>query len=464
MEAFDVFKNTTVKPENNNRISFDENAGILRISHSTWTEEIPLLKDEDVHLSDPDALPEVKSLYKYMDAIGRSKSVMFGQENNLQCKAGDKIPSHSDTFDITGDYPSLQAFDVLAFTGVEFNALRHNKFYTSDINGWKALEPVDTDNLDPVIADIHAAALLARRAIELGGVFSLSAHMPNFLFSRIREGYVEGKSPAVAKYNYKEYTPNKCEGRVVQEVMPGGKANDAFVRYLDIIAEFARLVEKPFFFRPLHENTGSWFWWGADHCTPEEYKALWKYIADYLKNEKGIHNLLYAYSPGSENNDAAEYGIRYPGDDYVDLVGVDMYDPYTEDGKGDEFFEKFRQQLSILDEFSKAHGRLMAVTETGLASKRPDPDCHASAMHITGNLNNHWHSDVLEAASDSRVSYFLLWANFHQHGTYYTPFVEKINPDGSLYGHEALDDFIRYYNDDRSIFAGHQKEALRSFS
>ncbi len=462
MTDTDFFRRSTEIPSNQNRIEFNEKDGFLRIFHKNETEEIALMTDGEIHTADQNAEPRVKSLFKYMEAFGRSKCVIFGQENNLQNKAGNPLLSHSDTFDMTDDYPAVQAFDVLAFTGVEFSAQRLNARYAQDMPGFKGLSPVDVKCLDPVTADIEAAAALARREIELGSVFSLSAHMPNFLFSKVRDGYVEGESPAYSKYNYREYTPNRCEGSTVQEVMPGGSANDAMTRYLDLIAAFAKSVGYPFFFRPLHENTGSWFWWGKEHCTPEEFKALWHYIVDYLKNGKNVHNLLYAYSPGSENENASEYCERYPGDDYVDLVGVDMYDPETEKGEGLIFFERFKKQLAILEEFSSSHGKLMAVTETGLASSNPDPGCNATSMHITGNLNNRWHSDILEIASASRASYFLLWANFSRHNTYYTPFVDRLGEDGSRIGHEALDDFIRFYNDERSIFASHQIETIKT--
>ncbi|MCR4618227.1 MAG: glycoside hydrolase family 26 protein [Lachnospiraceae bacterium] len=460
----DAYLNSTIVPANINKVEFDENAGFLKIHHAGHTETIDLLANDEFSTVDKDCDKSVKSLYKYMDAMGRSKCVMFGQENNLQCKAGDRKYSHSDTYDLVGDYPALLAFDVLSFTGVEFNATRYNQFYTEDIPGWKALPHLETEGVDPRLSDIYAAAAFAKRHIELGGVFSLSAHMPNFLFSKVREDYTEGTTPAIAKYNYKEYTPNRCEGKVVKEVMPGGKANDAFTRYLDIIAIFAKAVEKPFFFRPLHENTGSWFWWGKDHCSPSQFKDLWRYIVEYLRDKKDVHNLLYAYSPGSENADASEYEERYPGDDMVDLIGVDMYDPDTEKGDGSFFLKKFRHQLSILDEVSAKHNKLMAVTETGLASNNPDEDCHATAIHLTGNINKKWHSDILDCVSDSNASYFLLWANFSKYGTYYTPYIDHRNEDGSLFGHEMCDDFIEYYNDERSIFASHQKDAVSLFS
>ncbi len=74
-----------------------------------------------------------------------------------------------------------------------------------------------------------------------------------------------------------------------------------------------------------HEHTGAWFWWGgSEQCTPEEYKQLWTMTVDHLRNKKNVHNLLYAYSP-SETKDETEFLERYPGDEYVDIVGYDCY-------------------------------------------------------------------------------------------------------------------------------------------
>jgi mannan endo-1,4-beta-mannosidase len=54
----------------------------------------------------------------------------------------------------------------------------------------------------------------------------------------------------------------------------------------------------------------------------------------------------------------------------------------------------------------------------------------------------------------------LLWANFSKKDGYYTPYVDKVNEDGTLHGHEMLDNFISFYNDSRTIFANDQKGAL----
>ena len=51
------------------------------------------------------------------------------------------------------------------------------------------------------------------------------------------------------------------------------------------------------------------------------FKELFRYIVNYLRDIKGIHNLLYAYSPGGTfNKDTTDYMASYPGDDWVDVL------------------------------------------------------------------------------------------------------------------------------------------------
>ena len=71
----------------------------------------------------------------------------------------------------------------------------------------------------------------------------------------------------------------------------------------------------PVLFRPLHEASGGWFWWGSDGA--EAYKKLWKAVYEKLTNEYRLDNLIWVY-----NGQAAEW---YPGDEYVDIIGEDIY-------------------------------------------------------------------------------------------------------------------------------------------
>lgn len=109
----------------------------------------------------------------------------------------------------------------------------------------------------------------------------------------------------------------------------------------------------PVIFRPWHENSGSWFWWGEKLCTVEEYKALWNMLQDKLKAD-GYDNLVWSYSPGCQDNLTAERLLdRYPGDDRVDMTGLDGYQWKPEEK--DAFISRTKQNLQVLCEVAKAH-------------------------------------------------------------------------------------------------------------
>ena len=72
----------------------------------------------------------------------------------------------------------------------------------------------------------------------------------------------------------------------------------------------------PVLWRPLHEAAGKWFWWGNGSAA--SYVKLWRTMYDFFK-QKGINNLIWVWT--SEGNDAA----WYPGDEYVDIIGSDVY-------------------------------------------------------------------------------------------------------------------------------------------
>jgi mannan endo-1,4-beta-mannosidase len=73
----------------------------------------------------------------------------------------------------------------------------------------------------------------------------------------------------------------------------------------------------PIIWRPLHEAAGGWFWWGAKGAAP--CKKLWQIMYDRMVNVNGLHNLIWVWT--HEPNDDA----WYPGDEYVDIVGRDIY-------------------------------------------------------------------------------------------------------------------------------------------
>lgn len=85
----------------------------------------------------------------------------------------------------------------------------------------------------------------------------------------------------------------------------------------------------PVIFRPYHEAAGNalnggtaWFWWGYDGA--EAYVALWRYTFDYYK-AKGLDNLIWVWTSCPNNAITACDNAWYPGDEYVDIIGIDIY-------------------------------------------------------------------------------------------------------------------------------------------
>lgn len=237
-------------------------------------------------------------------------------------------------------------------------------------------------------------------------------------------------------------------------------SNDIASTWSEIKASFWNddfAVDGAILFRPFHENTGSWFWWGAAFCDAQTYKSVFKYTVEYLRDDKDVHNLLYVYGPGSEAANVEEYAERYPGDGYVDMVGFDMY--HDNPTQEDSFIINFTKELNVVESFAKAHGKLVAVTETGVRHDVQEGD-NQTALKKNGNARLDWHQEILDAVKASEASYYLVWANFSEKDGFYTPYVKTVKEDGVKHGQEMMDNFIRFFNQNNSIFAVNQKQAL----
>ena len=105
---------------------------------------------------------------------------------------------------------------------------------------------------------------------------------------------------------------------------------------IEKLAGYMKLLQEadiPVIFRPLHEAAGdytwgSWFWWGDEGAEP--CVKLWKYLRDQLQNTYGLNNLIWVWTV--QTNDTGKLSKKledarawYPGDDYVDIVGADLY-------------------------------------------------------------------------------------------------------------------------------------------
>lgn len=93
---------------------------------------------------------------------------------------------------------------------------------------------------------------------------------------------------------------------------------DALIQDIDSIAFYLKQIAEedvPILWRPLHEASGGWFWWG--NYGSEPFIKLWQTMYDRLVNHHEIHNLIWVW-----NGQNADW---YPGDEYVDVIGEDIY-------------------------------------------------------------------------------------------------------------------------------------------
>jgi hypothetical protein len=127
---------------------------------------------------------------------------------------------------------------------------------------------------------------------------------------------------------------------ISRAVISSTPENAAILQDLDSVAdelEILRDAHVPVLWRPLHEANGRWFWWGAGG--PEPMKTLWRLMFESFTVKHRLNNLIWVFSPGAET-DLARW---YPGDAFVDIVGVDHYPMDGNHGAAKDIFDELVQ-------------------------------------------------------------------------------------------------------------------------
>lgn len=147
------------------------------------------------------------------------------------------------------------------------------------------------------------------------------------------------------------YTKNTSfdVGRALRGEDPEGKA--ALDADIQAIADQLKRLEEnhvPVLWRPLHEASGGWFWWGA--CGPEVYRQLWIYLFDQLTWVYGCSNLIWVWN--------GQHPDWYPGDEYVDIIGEDIYVSPRQ-------YTAYTSEFSEAAEYTQAP-KIIALTENAV--------------------------------------------------------------------------------------------------
>jgi mannan endo-1,4-beta-mannosidase len=207
---------------------------------------------------------------------------------------------------------------------------------------------------------------------------------------------------------------------VVSSVLPGGSNNEVFNTWLGRLAGFLKDLKDdsgkpiPVIFRPYHEHSGSFFWWGTNICTDEQYATLWRYTVDFLREKNNIHNILYAYNTDRVTS-LEQYLKGYPGDDVIDMLSIDMYD------RGPQFDKELDNALALVTAEAAKRNKLTALSETG--PRR--------------GMQDWWSTVLLPIASKYPTGYVLTWRHAYRPGNFDQPFPA---------------DFMNFYNSPKSLF------------
>ncbi|MGN0595150.1 MAG: glycosyl hydrolase, partial [Hominimerdicola sp.] len=229
--------------------------------------------------------------------------------------------------------------------GSEFNAVKSLTGKTPAILG------LDLMNYSPSRVELGASSDAVEKAIEFsdaGGIVTFCWHW-NAPSDYLKSGTNNGNPRWWSGF----YTENVDTDSMNLEEMLNG--NDKYGYYflcdeVDAIAEQLKKLQDadvPVLFRPLHEASGGWFWWGAYGA--ETYKKLWNFVYDRLTNKHGLNNLIWVW-----NGQDPDW---YPGDETVDIIGEDIY-------PGNQVYNPQSSKFAELTKYSQSN-KLIAMTENG---------------------------------------------------------------------------------------------------
>lgn len=354
---------------------------------------------------DLSATKETKALLKNLNILSQ-QAVLFGHQDDMAYGVHwiDE-EGRSDVKDTAGAYPAVTGWELGGL------ALRHEA------------------NLDDV--NFKKMAQWIKAIYLRGGINTISWHMYN---------------PVTGENAW-------SDGEIVKQIIPGGEFHEKLKTYLDQFVAFNKQLKVknedsdeeihiPIIFRPWHEHNGDWFWWGKDNTKEEDYRALWQFTVNYLRDTHQQHNLIYAFSPDRSRIDLSlfrrDYLWGYPGDEFVDIIGIDNYHDlkHTNDETEQAInISNFSASLEEVVRLADEKNKLAALTEGGSEG--------------IGNPN-FWTEVYLKGISHNettlRIAYALVWRNANKEKEnrehFYAPFPE----------HPSAESFKTFYKSEFTLF------------
>lgn len=327
------------------------------------------------------ATDETKNVLNKLATIAQSEQFAFGQEFPLSFQLNELSfdLSTSDCKDVTGDHPAVFGIDP------------HYMLYKS------AAEK-----------ELHINE--ARAAYDNGSLITFDFHQ---------------KSRTDGEIYYNNLTSDTDKSLMTDIVNDTNGAREWYFSEMDEVLEIINTdLGFTVVFRLFHEMNGNWFWWGTrtDNHSPQLYIEFYQMTVDYIKER--TNHVIFSWSP-----DKVVDQSYYPGNDYVDIIGLDYYIPSN---------EGLKQALIALTSFAEENNKIAALTETGQQqyhSTNPD--------FWTDNIL----SVVVEGGSDIKIAWVLSWFNAPWDSSQDNLFIPNASSP-----QQVKDDFIEFKNSDRTLF------------
>lgn len=252
---------------------------------------------------DADASEAAQKMYAFLYENFGQKTISGMMTGDMGSANGD-ITQHDDVkavYDVSGKYPALVGFDFLFATG------------RSESNAW---------NKDYTSMSVTLAEDLYRR----GGIPAFTWHWRDP--SRTTD----------------EFYSNQCTVKIADALNADGSWNTSsqlyqyFVKDIHSIADyFLQLQEAGVacIFRPLHEASGGWFWWGRNKDA-DSFVKLFQLVYDEMVRVKGVHNVIWVWNAGENDTE------WNPGEAYYDIVSADIYNQAGDYSSNYASFDKLK--------------------------------------------------------------------------------------------------------------------------
>lgn len=293
------------------------------------------LAEVDAQLTNSQASAAACRVYDFLrDNAG--KRILSGVQSGGTANNNDRM---EEVFRMTGQHPALAGYDYIFLQ------------YSPTPSSW---------SWRVNYGDISAP----KEQWKAGGLVSFMWH---WNVPTSEGAWTSGQSNNFEGYNF--YS-NSTSFSITRALTSGTWENEFLLKDIEKVAGYLQLLQQegiPVLWRPLHEaagnynlygNNGAWFWWGREGAEP--CKQLWKLLRDKLEGEYGLDNLIWVWTLDATPGAEGDYASWYPGNDLVDIVGVDIYADDTE--------AKARQHNAAV-QLSGGH-KLVTVSECG---NIPDP-------------------------------------------------------------------------------------------